>query len=893
MMFKRFLGIVLSVLMVLAMIPAAALAENISASETEAKKLALLDSVWADLKAVEEQAVNSGADRSEVVMAIYKAALNHPEVDKASFDSISEKSFFFTVDGMACCYDYVASQATHPELADSVKPVEVIHGTKNGPTNMNVLLVGPYYGHDSSFTDQYRQEAQSIAEATGGDVTILQSTGATGPAIAAAAPDAGVVIYDSHGTQSGTSSYLCLTTNAGITSEDYSNGWAVSSGSAAYIDGRYIQNHITSDLPNNIFWMAICEGMKASGRGTTGYALLDAGAGCVYGYSQSVTFAGDYMYEATFWNEMKYNNATVAEAFDVMIATHGEPDPRGDAWAIVMSPDDPFPSNPDSHQDVNCDWQLFGGSMEPVALESWSLSDEAVEVYRTSTVNVTFNRIPDNANAYELVWGTENAAIATVNGNNRRVQITGVGDGTTRIYCDVMVDGAAIGRAYCSVNVLHFPDLNEAANVEGGGLNFISATANYPWGAAIVDGRAAAKSGNGSVSSSTSTLRLVLDMQAEETLTFDWKVSSENNYDKLGFYVNNAQQGDLISGTGDWNTVVFTAPDSASYTFEWRYTKDSSVNSGDDCGYVDNVIYTTNEPVALESYALDESVSVYPGAEANVTFNREPYNANMYELVWGSENEAVATVSGGKSGATVYGIAEGSTRIYCDVKVDGAVIGREYCSVTVLHYPDLNEAANVTGGTLSFTNATESYPWTVVMIDGRAAAKSGGVGVSNVVSTLRLVLDMEAGETLSFEWKASCEGSSSNPWDKGVFYVNNTQTAGPITGQTDWTAVTYTAPSNGTYTFEWRYTKDGSVNNYDDCVYVDNVEYSGSIPSYVLGDVNGDGTADSVDALLILRASLDIIQLTPEQAQRADFNGDGVVDSQDAILILRASLRLA
>ncbi|MBQ1520341.1 MAG: dockerin type I repeat-containing protein, partial [Clostridia bacterium] len=108
-----------------------------------------------------------------------------------------------------------------------------------------------------------------------------------------------------------------------------------------------------------------------------------------------------------------------------------------------------------------------------------------------------------------------------------------------------------------------------------------------------------------------------------------------------------------------------------------------------------------------------------------------------------------------------------------------------------------------------------------------------------------------------------------------------------------WTAVTYTAPSNGTYTFEWRYTKDGSVNNYDDCVYVDNVEYSGSIPSYVLGDVNGDGTADSVDALLILRASLDIIQLTPEQAQRADFNGDGLVDSQDAILILRASLRLA
>ncbi|MBR4658210.1 MAG: dockerin type I repeat-containing protein [Clostridia bacterium] len=888
MMFKRFLGIVLSVLMVLAMIPAAALAENISASETEAKKLALLDSVWADLKAVEEQAVNSGADRSEVVMAIYKAALNHPEVDKTSFDSISEKSFFFTVDGMACCYDYVASQATHPELADSVKPVEVIHSTKNGPTNMNVLLVGPYYGHDSSFTDQYRQEAQSIAEATGGDVTILQSTGATGPAIAAAAPDAGVVIYDSHGTQSGTSSYLCLTTNEGITSEDYSNGWAVSSGSAAYIDGRYILHHAPSTLPNNIFWMAICEGMKRQGQGTTGYALLEAGAGCVYGYSQSVTFVGDYMYEETFWNEMKYNDATVAEAFDVMIATHGEPDPRGDAWAIVMSPDDPFPANPDSHQDVNCDWKLFGGSIDPVALESWSLSSEAVDVLVGYSVSVNFNRIPDNANMYELVWRSGNENIAFVNGNNRRVQITGVAQGATNIYCDVYEDGVKIGTGSCAVNVTYNVALSEAAGAAHSGLQF-STENSYPWVPVTIDSRNAAKSGNAGQNSTTSTMTLAINMTAGETLSFDWKVSCEDNYDWLYFRVN-GNQINRICGTTNWETITYTASADGFYTFTWTFEKDYSVNDDDDCGYVDNVIYTTNEPVALESYALDESVSVYPGAEANVTFNREPYNANMYELVWGSENEAVATVSGGKSGATVYGIAEGSTRIYCDVKVDGAVIGREYCSVTVLHYPDLNEAANVTGGTLSFTNATESYPWTVVMIDGRAAAKSGGAGVSNVVSTLRLVLDMEAGETLSFEWKASCEGSN---WDKGVFYVNGSQTAGPITGQTDWTAVTYTAPSNGTYTFEWRYTKDSSVNNYDDCVYVDNVEYSGSIPSYVLGDVNGDGTADSVDALLILRASLDIIQLTPEQAQRADFNGDGLVDSQDAILILRASLRLA
>jgi hypothetical protein len=598
---KRFFGIVLSVLMVLAIFPTAALAQGVSAAATESAKLRLLDEVWAELEAVENEAIALGADKTELVMAVYNAALNNPRVDKASLGDLSNKGFFFTVDGMCCAYDYVARHVDHVSAIDAelmatieaaaAKAVE----TKNGPSSMNVLLVGPYYNSDSSFTDQYVNESETLASFTGGDCIQLINQYATGPAIAEAYPDCGIVIYDSHGGAMNGTSYLCLTTNTGITTTDYNNGWAYNAGSAAYIDGRYIQHHITSDLPNSIVWMAICEGMMASGRGTTGYALLDAGAGCVYGYSQSVSFRGDYIYEATFWGQMM-NDATVADAFAYMTATHGNWDPAyssssGSAWPIVMSPDDPFPANPDSHQTVNCDWTIFGGSMEPVDLESYSLSESAVEVYRTTTVAVTFERIPDNANNYELVWGTENASIATVAGNNRRVNITGVGEGSTRIYCDVMVDGSAIGRAYCDVNVLHYPDLNEAANVEGGTLTFTSTTQNYPWGIAFVDGRIAAKSGNGGTSSSTSTMQLVLQMQAGESISFDWKVSSEANYDKLGFYVNNNQQGSLISGSTNWATITYTAATTGTYTFQWRYTKDYSVNSNDDCGYVDNVTY--------------------------------------------------------------------------------------------------------------------------------------------------------------------------------------------------------------------------------------------------------------------------------------------------------------
>ena len=598
---KKILAVLVALLMALAVLPVGSIAERAGEAMHEKSMLAKLDSAWAELEAVEAETLAAGASPNEVTMAVYKAALQLKLVDEKSINSLTNKSFFFKVSGMECCYDYVARNTKHFSSVNDemLAAVSSANPAKNGPTNFNVVLVGPYYGQDSSFTDQYRQEANSIASTLGSDMLELSHYQATGPAIAEAVVDAGVVIYDSHGTASGTSSYLCLTTNSGITSEDYSNGWAVNAGGAAYIDGRYIQHHITSPLPNNIFWMAICEGMKLSGRGTTGYALLEAGAGCVYGYSQSVTFTGDYRYEAHFWNNMKNNDMTVAEAFDAMTAALGNWDPAyssssGAAWPIVMSPDDPFPTNPDSHQTVYCDWSLLGGNLEPVDIESWSLSEEAVEVYATHSTSVSFQRIPDNANNYELVWGSEDESIAVVSGNNRMVNVTGVAQGQTNIYCDVLVDGSVIGRAYCAVNVLHFPDLNEAANVPGGELNFTSATANYPWAACIIGDRAAAKSGNAGANSTISTMRLQLAMQAGDQLTFDWKVSSENNYDMLGFYVNNSLYGSRISGNVDWRTVTYTAPSAGNYTFEWRFDKDYSVGDGDDCGYVDNVSFVTS-----------------------------------------------------------------------------------------------------------------------------------------------------------------------------------------------------------------------------------------------------------------------------------------------------------
>ena len=59
---------------------------------------------------------------------------------------------------------------------------------------------------------------------------------------------------------------------------------------------------------------------------------------------------------------------------------------------------------------------------------------------------------------------------------------------------------------------------------------------------------------------------------------------------------------------------------------------------------------------------------------------------------------------------------------------------------------------------------------------------------------------------------------------------------------------------------------------------------------FLLGDVNMDGVVDSTDALLALRAAMNMITLTPDQIERGDMDFDGEVTAADALNILRISM---
>lgn len=229
---------------------------------------------------------------------------------------------------------------------------------------------------------------------------------------------------------------------------------------------------------------------------------------------------------------------------------------------------------------------------EPVQLTGISLNPAELTAYVGYSATITIVRDPINANDFDTVWSIADPSIASINGSARSASITGVFEGVTRVTC--IATDRQTGRsftAYATVTVESYPTLDEALNVPGGTLSFTSNT-TYPW---VIDmdqpGRLCAHSTNQGVASTASTVQTVITMQAGETLTFEWSVSSEANYDKLKFIVNGSLVTN-IDGTAAFNSYTYTAASSGSYTFKWSYDKDSSVNSGSDTGWLDNVAYS-------------------------------------------------------------------------------------------------------------------------------------------------------------------------------------------------------------------------------------------------------------------------------------------------------------
>jgi hypothetical protein len=125
---------------------------------------------------------------------------------------------------------------------------------------------------------------------------------------------------------------------------------------------------------------------------------------------------------------------------------------------------------------------------------------------------------------------------------------------------------------------------------------------------------ASAKSGT-ITASQTSYLEYTVTYPSLGDIEFWWKVSSEENYDKLVFCydpgtctISTGQSQESISGEVGWARVVYPVT-AGEHTFRWLYGKDPSVDTGSDAGWVDNISFNVASTTAA-AFIVDGKVGI-------------------------------------------------------------------------------------------------------------------------------------------------------------------------------------------------------------------------------------------------------------------------------------------
>ncbi len=131
-------------------------------------------------------------------------------------------------------------------------------------------------------------------------------------------------------------------------------------------------------------------------------------------------------------------------------------------------------------------------------------------------------------------------------------------------------------------------------------------------------GSFSAKSGDIN-NSQTSELSIEMNILYEGEISFWAKASSEqggtgNVYDYLEFYINDESQDLTIGGTSDWTEYTVNIP-VGEHSLRWVYMKDGAQSSGQDCAWIDRIVFPTGSVPPLNinfgDINLDGSVSIF------------------------------------------------------------------------------------------------------------------------------------------------------------------------------------------------------------------------------------------------------------------------------------------
>ena len=186
-------------------------------------------------------------------------------------------------------------------------------------------------------------------------------------------------------------------------------------------------------------------------------------------------------------------------------------------------------------------------------------------------------------------------------GNTYTFTVT-LGGGNDRVDLEITEGGTPVDPTEPPVDPTEPPvqhDLDEALNVEGGELHFES-EGEHPW--IVVNdednGRLYAMSGNAGVHSSESILTTTITANAGDVVSFEfqaWGEGSGTFWDYCEFAIDGQRAGYWGAYQNDWELFTSEPMTAGEHTLTWKFHKDNSISKPGDCFMVDNVEITEGE----------------------------------------------------------------------------------------------------------------------------------------------------------------------------------------------------------------------------------------------------------------------------------------------------------
>ena len=154
--------------------------------------------------------------------------------------------------------------------------------------------------------------------------------------------------------------------------------------------------------------------------------------------------------------------------------------------------------------------------------------------------------------------------------------------------------------------------INEDYEV-GNFTNYAWVHGTYPWSIDSVlpyEGAYCSKSYDGLADGEESELSITVTVLAAGDISFYYSVSSEEDYDYLKFKINGAKLAEW-SGNKPWTLATYPVGVGQN-TFKWEYEKDGNFQSGQDCAWIDYILFP---PIALNASSIIENfadINLFP-----------------------------------------------------------------------------------------------------------------------------------------------------------------------------------------------------------------------------------------------------------------------------------------